>query len=177
MVIAAAAQDHRALIWLLLTLASTGTFISTTLKLPYAAFFAKDAGIVAQDPPRNMLAAMGLAAFLCLLIGLYPNSLYALLPHTVAFAPYTARHVLETLQILGFTALGFWLLLRKLDPEPILSLDTDWFYRKGGRVFLRLANRQMPWTILKGGTSLPHVVIGTDQEVVIHGSEDRKAPS
>ena len=25
---------------------------------------------------------------------------------------------------------GFFLLLRHLDPEPIISLDTDWFYRR-----------------------------------------------
>jgi len=34
--------------------------------------------------------------------------------------------------LLGFTALGFFLLLKQLDPEPVVSLDTDWFYRRGG---------------------------------------------
>ena len=33
--------------------------------------------------------------------------------------------------MLGFTALGFFLLLKHLDPEPTISLDTDWFYRRG----------------------------------------------
>ena len=32
--------------------------------------------------------------------------------------------------MLGFTALGFFLLLKHLDPEPTISLDTDWFYRR-----------------------------------------------
>jgi len=33
--------------------------------------------------------------------------------------------------MLAFTALGFFLLLKHLDPVPTISLDTDWFYRKG----------------------------------------------
>ena len=33
--------------------------------------------------------------------------------------------------MLSFTALGFFLLLTHLDPEPTISLDTDWFYRRG----------------------------------------------
>ena len=41
----------------------------------------------------------------------------------------------ETLQILLFTALGFFLLIKKLEPEPVISLDMDWFYRIGGRAF------------------------------------------
>lgn len=139
MVVAAAGEDHRTAIWLMLTLASAGTFLHTGLKLPYYAFFARDAGLRVGEPPRNMLAGMGLAAFFCILIGVYPQGLYALLPYPVTYAPYTAHHVVETLQILLFTALGFLLLLRQLDPAPTLSLDTDWFYRQGGRGLLWLA--------------------------------------
>jgi multicomponent Na+:H+ antiporter subunit D len=40
------------------------------------------------------------------------------------------------MQILLFTALGFFLLLKHLAGEPTISLDTDWFYRKGGRVVM-----------------------------------------
>ena len=36
--------------------------------------------------------------------------------------------------MLGFTALGFFLLLKHLDPKPTISLDTDWFYRRGATV-------------------------------------------
>ncbi len=57
------------------------------------------------------------------------------------YHPYTAYHVFETLQILLFTGLGFFLLLKKLVPDPTISLDMDWFYRKGGRVFLWLARK------------------------------------
>jgi multicomponent Na+:H+ antiporter subunit D len=47
------------------------------------------------------------------------------------YHPYTLHHVTATLGMLGFTALGFFLLLKHLDPERKISLDTDWFYRKG----------------------------------------------
>jgi multicomponent Na+:H+ antiporter subunit D len=40
---------------------------------------------------------------------------------------------------LGFTALGFFLLLKHLDPEPKISLDTDWFYRLGSERLLEFA--------------------------------------
>jgi len=57
--------------------------------------------------------------------------LYSRLPHPADFAPYTARHIVATLGLLGFTALGFFALLKQLDPETTISLDTDWFYRRG----------------------------------------------
>jgi multicomponent Na+:H+ antiporter subunit D len=78
-----------------------------------------------------MIAAMGLAAAACVIIGIVPAVLYAYLPYPVDYAPYTTRHVVSTLGLLAFTALGFFLLLAHLDPEPSISLDTDWFYRKG----------------------------------------------
>lgn len=139
MVVAAAGEGHHAAVWLMLTLASSGTFLHTGLKLPYYTFFGKDSGIRAKEPPLNMLIGMGLAAFLCIFIGVYPKILYEVLPYPVAFVPYTVSHVVQTLQILLFTALGFFLLLRQLDPEPTISLDTDWFWRMGGRGFLWLA--------------------------------------
>ena len=39
-----------------------------------------------------------------------------------------------------FTALGFVLFLKALDPENTISIDTDWFYRKGARHFMWLAD-------------------------------------
>ena len=132
MVVSAAGESHRAAIYLLLTLASSGTFLHTGLKLPYYMFFGKDRGLRATEPPRNMLVAMGLAAAACIVIGVVPVALYSRLPFRVDYIPYTVRHVTATLGLLGFTALGFFVLLKQLDPEPVISLDTDWFYRRGG---------------------------------------------
>jgi multicomponent Na+:H+ antiporter subunit D len=40
-----------------------------------------------------------------------------------------------------FTALGFFLFLKALDPETTISLDTDWFYRKAARLFMWFAEK------------------------------------
>jgi multicomponent Na+:H+ antiporter subunit D len=143
MVIAAAGQDHRALVVLVLTMASSGTFLHTGLKLPYYMFFGSDRKLEAREPPSNMLVAMGMAALLCIAIGVFPGPLYALLPYPVAFEPYTGAHVTESLGLLMFTALGFVLFLKALDPENTISIDTDWFYRKGARAFLWLAEKPL----------------------------------
>ena len=130
MVVSAAGEEHLELIFLLLTLASAGTFLHTGLKLPYYMFFGKDSGVRGQEPPANMLVAMGLAAAACILIGVLPGLLYDHLPNDVAYHPYTLHHITSTLGMLGFTAMGFFLLLKHLDPEPKISLDVDWIYRK-----------------------------------------------
>ncbi len=143
MVVASAGQDHRALVMLALTMASSGTFLHTGLKLPYYMFYGTDRGLAAREPPGNMLVAMGMAAALCIAIGVFPGPLYALLPYPVAFEPYTGAHITESLGILMFTALGFVIFLRALDPENTISIDTDWFYRKGARYFMWLAERPL----------------------------------
>nr|MCS5623987.1 Na+/H+ antiporter subunit D [Candidatus Neomarinimicrobiota bacterium] len=71
----------------------------------------------------------------CVGLGVFYKSLYALLPYPVHFEPYTAYHTWETLQVLLFTQLGFFLLLKKLWCEDTISLDTDWFPRKGAKAF------------------------------------------
>src|SRR5215467_6191867 len=139
MVVAAAGESHRPVIFLMLTLASAGTFLHTGLKLPYYMFFGRDSGRRGQEPPRNMLAAMGLAAAACVLIGVFPGLLYQHLANPVRFVPYTLQHITSTLGMLSFTALGFFLLLKHLDPVPTISLDTDWFYRRGAALVVALA--------------------------------------
>jgi multicomponent Na+:H+ antiporter subunit D len=169
MVVSAAAETHRPAIFLLLTLASSGTFLHTGLKLPYYMFFGTDRGVRAHEPPANMLAAMGLAAAACVLIGVIPALLYNYLPDGTDYAPYTMRHVTATLGLLGFTALGFFVMLKHLNPEPIVSLDTDWFYRRGGAAVqtladsgiarvegfvARIADAVMQWQVLRAATRL-----------------------
>ena len=165
MVVAAAGLDNKATVVLLLTMASAGTFLHTGLKLPYYMFFGKDSGLTAREPPLNMLIGMGMAAVLCVGIGVFPGVLYDLLPYAVDFAPYTGEHVTGSLGILMFTALGFFMFLRSLDPENTVSIDTDWFYRKGARAFM--------WFAEKPAASYEGVVSGLTDSVVLkflHGS-------
>ncbi|MCK4846152.1 MAG: Na(+)/H(+) antiporter subunit D [Deltaproteobacteria bacterium] len=140
MIISAAGEEHMNYVWLLLTLASAGTFLHTGLKLPYFTFMGKDSGVEAKDPPLNMLLGMGVAASLCIFVGVYPQYLYNMLPYTsIHYVPYTMDHVVWTAQILLFTWLGFYLYIKKLGGERTVSADTDWFYRKGGPVFMCFA--------------------------------------
>ena len=139
MIVSAAFADHRNLAAMLLMLASAGTFLSVGLKVPYAVWFGKnhcsdETWQRAKDPGWNMHGAMIITAALCLFIGVYTPYLYGLLPDQGAlYKPYTAYHLAETLQVLGFTALGFFLFLKKLHPKAKISLDLDWFYRTPGR--------------------------------------------
>lgn len=140
MIVAGAGEAHHPVLMVLLLLASVGTFLSVGLKLPYFAWFGKDCGLKPKEPPANMLWAMGLTSFLCFLIGVYPKVLYDLLPFKEAAAgyhPYSAPHLSETVQLLLFTGLGFFLLLKKLQPEAKINLDFDWFYRKLTAGFMR----------------------------------------
>jgi multicomponent Na+:H+ antiporter subunit D len=147
MIVSAGFEQHKLWVGFLLLLASAGTFLHTGLKVPYFIWFGKNQPKKATwdragEPPWNMVGAMAIAAFLCIFIGCYTPYLYKMLPYpeeAMKYLPYTSYHVSETLQILLFTGLGFFLLLKKLKPEAVISLDTDWFYRMGGRAFLKLA--------------------------------------
>jgi multicomponent Na+:H+ antiporter subunit D len=121
-------------------LAGIGTFLSVGLKVTYFAFFGKreTPAIAAKEPPKNMLWAMGLTSALCFIIGVYPKVLYDLLPFPVEYHPYSASHLSEMLQLLSFTGLVFFLLVKKLVPEDKINLDMDYLYRKGGRLFMKL---------------------------------------
>jgi multicomponent Na+:H+ antiporter subunit D len=151
MIIAASFESHILWAGFLLSVVSAGTFLVAGLRLPYLLFFGEsrcpaESFEKAEDPPWNMQMAMMIAAFLCIVIGSYLPFLYNMLPHQdVEFNPYTAYHMSETLQILAFTALGFFLFRKWTAAEATISLDLDWFYRKGGRVFLWLAKKPLQW--------------------------------
>jgi multicomponent Na+:H+ antiporter subunit D len=130
MVVEAAALDGRAWVWLLLSMASAGTFLHTGLKLPWFTFFGPDRGLRPKEAPLNMLIAMGIAAFFCIFIGVYPHWLYAMMPAPVDYNAYSAGHVLWELQLLLFTGVGFFLLLKHVGGEAKISIDTDWVYRR-----------------------------------------------
>lgn len=130
MVIYAAEIEHWETVVLLLHLASVGTFLHTGLKLPYFTWLGPRRKLDPAPVPGSMYAGMALAAAINIAIGLYPAFLYNLLPFAVDYEPYTGAHLLETVQLLLFTGLGFWLLVGKLGGEATITLDTDWSYRR-----------------------------------------------
>lgn len=133
MIMAAAMKEGYPWIWLVLLLASAGVLKHAGIQIPYFAFFAHDSGIRTSEPPKNMLLAMTIAAFLCLAIGIYPKMLYQLLPFATDFNPYDLTHVLAQTQLLFFAMLAFvWLNLQGVyPPEKVaINLDAEWFYRR-----------------------------------------------
>ncbi|MDY0110092.1 MAG: Na(+)/H(+) antiporter subunit D [Candidatus Krumholzibacteria bacterium] len=167
MIVAAAFEDHLNWAAVLMMMASVGTFLSVGLKLTYAIWFGKnncseETWQKAKDPGWNMHGAMILTSALCLFIGVYTPYLYAMLPNqSVHYEPYTAYHLAETLQVLAFTALGFWLFLKKLSPKAKISLDMDWLYRAPA-----------PWLgrVVVGGVNRFFVLGGDAALAVAHGA-------
>ena len=133
LIITAAAEEGHWIVWAVLLFASAGVFHHSGIKIPYFAFFAHDSGKRVKEAPFNMLLAMGVAAALCLGIGMFPGYLYQILPFQVNFEPYTTPHVITQLQLLMFSALAFTVLMVKGIYPPELrsiNLDTDWIYRR-----------------------------------------------
>lgn len=131
MVIDAAGYGGHETIMLVLLVASVGTWLSVGLKLPYFTWFSNNKYEGELKPvPVNMYIAMGILAFACIFYGIFPNALYAWLPHAMDYEPYTVYHVVEITQIALLTFVVFWWMKKKLAPELTTVLDLDWFYRK-----------------------------------------------
>ncbi len=132
MIMASALEEGYVWIWPFLLFASAGVLEHAGIKIPYFAFFGHDSGIRAKEPPKNMLAAMFIAAVLCIGIGSFPGFLYALLPFAAEFDPYDATHVLTQMQLLFFGALAvLWLMKTGIYPPELRSvnIDAEWSYR------------------------------------------------
>jgi multicomponent Na+:H+ antiporter subunit D len=132
LVIYAAELEHRNWAVVLLSVASVGTFLSVGLKLPYYAWFGAQRSFKCKALPIGMYVAMALASAINLVLGLWPELLYGVMPFRVNYQPYSAAHFLETGELLVFTAMGFWLFRSQMAPTAAISLDVDWFYRRPG---------------------------------------------
>ena len=127
------ANEHYPIIWAILVFASAGVLSHSGIKIPYFTFFGHDSGLRPKEAPWNMQLAMGITAFLCIFIGVYPDPLYALLPYDVVYKPYTTNHVIAQLQLLCFALLAFAVLMRSgIHPPEIraVNVDVDWIYRR-----------------------------------------------
>jgi len=121
------------IVWFALVVASAGVLSHSGIKIPYFTFFAHDSGKRPAEAPIHMRIAMIITAVLCVLIGVFPDALYSLLPYDVDYKPYTTSHVLAQMQLLCFALLAFVFLMRSgLHPPEVrgVNLDSDWAYRK-----------------------------------------------
>ncbi|WOI53970.1 Na(+)/H(+) antiporter subunit D [Parvularcula sp. LCG005] len=151
MITLAASEAHLVFAYLVLLFASAGVLEHSGIKIPFFAFFAHDqyAPSITGKPrpaeaPAPMIIAMGLAAFLCIFIGVQPQFLMALQPFEAEYQAYTQAHVVTQMQLLLFAILAFALLVKfKLYPPelPSVNLDVDWLWRVPGRIALMGAVR------------------------------------
>lgn len=135
MIMVGAEHEHMFWTWVVLQIASAGAFLLAGLKFPYFIFFGRDKGLRPGETNWTMLVAMGFLAFLCLFLGIHPESLYRILPFEAhVYHAYTVPHLITKLQLAIFSALAFFLLLALLARTRTISLDTDWIYRKGFQI-------------------------------------------
>lgn len=143
MISVASADNHLVWVWFLLEAASAGVFLHAGIKFPWFVFFNKDSGLRPKDPPFNMKLAMVAFSLLCIIPGIFPEWLYAMLPTMPDYVPNTPDHIVPQLQLLLFSGLAFFAMLPMLRRTDTLSLDLDWFYRIFVLNLLRLGERMV----------------------------------
>lgn len=167
-VVSAAEKSGPLYAWAALMFASAAVFLTAGLRVTYEAFFGGRRTHKVEDAPLHMVLAMGLVTSLAILVGVYPELLYRLLPYPVSYEPYTAYKVITQFQLLVFTALAYVLLVRyRRFPRARAGLvsDVDWFYRKLGynlTVTLGLLLREL-WNTLSNAAGA--VVSGAEQRI------------
>src|SRR5210317_1142195 len=125
----AAANEGLVWVYMLLTAASAGVFLHAGIKFPWFVFFQRDSGLRPKDAPWNMALAMLIFSALCILLGVFPEWLYARLPYPLEYQAYTPGKVVFYLQLLLFSGLAFFLLLPLMKRTETISLDMDWVWR------------------------------------------------
>ena len=151
MISQAASDQGMVTVYFLLAAASAGVFLHAGIKFPWFVFFQKDSGLRPKDAPWNMAAAMVLFSALCLLMGIFPEPFYQLLPYATDYVPYKAGKVLFYLQLLLFSGLAFFLFLPMMKRTMTISLDADWLWRV---LFIRIVKGVFAF----GGTAGGQVV-------------------
>ncbi len=158
MILYGAADEKLFIPWLILEIASAGVFLHAGIKFPYFVFFAKDRGHRVQEAPKSMVGGMLILAFFCIFLGLCPGPLYSILPHAQNvtalaldvvdvdghvhhFTAWKFAKVVTQMQLLLLSALTFFVWIKWLKRTDTIVLDTDWLYRRGGRIFYRGADR------------------------------------
>ena len=125
------------IIWYFLLIGSAGVFLHAGIKFPWFVFFHRDKKLEATDPPIFMTIPMVSLSFICIILGIFPNLLYVLLPYSVDYVPYTGNHVVSQLHLLLFSGLAFFMALKYLERTLTITLDIDYLYRRN-YAFLRL---------------------------------------
>lgn len=126
----AAGHEELKWVWYALLAASAGVFLHAGIKFPWFVFFQKDSGLRPEDPPQNMRWAMIAFAALCIIPGIFPETIYFMLPGELHYEANTLEHWVNQLQLLLFSGLAFFICLPLLKRTNTITLDFDWLYRR-----------------------------------------------
>ena len=133
------ASENFTILWILLEIASVGTLLSF-LKLGYFVFFREWKDVKISEVPISMQLAQIGVAILCVIIGIYPNILFSILPFQNQYIPYSFSYIIQASVILGLTAIFFFTIGKKiLIPHDPTIKDFDVLYRAFGNGILTLS--------------------------------------
>jgi multicomponent Na+:H+ antiporter subunit D len=115
MVTAAAHDEHLDTLYWLLILGGVGTFMSF-IKFGYYAFYRGSYDGLVRDANRGQTIAMGSIAALCVIYGVYPDALFAILPSEGAAdaRPFVLDHLLEGVAIVAVALIASVVVRRPL---------------------------------------------------------------
>jgi len=141
MVVGAAHKEHLDALWYILLLGGVGTFLSF-IKFGYYAFFHGEARqtVPGRELNTGQKAAMGTVATLCVLYGLVPGTLFALLPGAEAgayaalgdaskYTVFTVDHLIEGFGLAALGLVGFAVLRKPLSKVGRVP-DIDYLYNR-----------------------------------------------
>ncbi|WP_316348771.1 proton-conducting transporter membrane subunit [Desulfuromonas acetoxidans] len=132
-ILQAAVEHHVLWIWVLLLACSAAVAFNAGIRFPWLVFFRTQQKPLPEKPLQlcpSSLSAILLPTLLCLAIGMFPQKLFALLPFSAVYHPYTALHMAEQFQILVPAIALFWWLRPWMVPRPLTQLDLDWILRR-----------------------------------------------
>jgi multicomponent Na+:H+ antiporter subunit D len=152
MVVGAAHKEHLDALWYILLLGGVGTFLSF-IKFGYYAFFHGEAQrtVPGRELNAGQKIAMGSVAALCVIYGLVPGALFAILPgpetakyvafesESAKYAVFTVDHLIEGFALAALGLVGFAVLRKPLSMVGTVP-DIDYAYNRatfyGGRALV-----------------------------------------
>ncbi|MXR41470.1 Na(+)/H(+) antiporter subunit D [Halobaculum sp. WSA2] len=132
MVLGAAHKKHYDVLWYLLLAGGVGTFLSF-IKLGYYVFLHGEYDGDVRPANVGQKVAMVAVAIPCVVLGLYPPALFAVLPDTGSYdyTTYTVGHVQEGLILAALGVVGFVILKKPLSKVGRVP-DVDAIYNRAG---------------------------------------------
>ena len=145
MISEAAHHTHNYTVYLILKLASVGTWLSF-LKFTYFGFLRQitdnrlqitDNRLQIKEVPWNMRIPMLIVALLCFLSGIYPKLVMSILPYPMQEMHfYSGHNLFSAAQIYLVTLLIFFLAKEYFAPHEAITLDFDYLYKKIAYFFI-----------------------------------------